>query len=261
MNFDAFWQTHRRFILSYGGAVLGFFILLMILTSGARGERDTAERAQRKARRDLQEQRYSRSQVTELASRIEEFDARNTVLAARALPPFRAQFQIPTGSPPSQHYIQTTGALRQDLVSWALRNDCEVDESLGLPPVSPTQAQQIERVLRGLDVVDRIVRLAVENGAAKVEKINIAVRNQSGRSRGRNQPVLDITPVSLEVVFERRTAIPFLRALLEQEEAGMPTGLMSLEVQELKPRRGERRVVLEFGAGGLPEATDVEEQR
>jgi hypothetical protein len=246
MNFDAFWQTHRRFILGYGGAIIAFFILLAVLTSGARGERDTAERAQRKARRDLQEQRYSRAQVNDLEDRIEEFELRNTALAAHALPPFRVQFQIPPGSPPSQHYIQTTGALRQDLVAWALRNDCDVDESLGLPPVSPTQAQQIERVLRGLDVVDRIVRLAVENGAAKVDKINIAMRNQSGR--GRNQPVLDITPVSLEVVFERRSAMPFLRAVLEQEEAGMPTGLMSMEVQELKPRRGERRVILEFGA-------------
>lgn len=250
MNFDAFWQTHRRFILGYAGGALGFFILLMILTSGARGERDAAERELRRSQREMGTQRYSRAQVSELSERLDELDRRNERLAEHALPPFRERFRIPTGTPPSQHYIQTTGALREELIGWSLRNDCEIDESLGLPPVSPTQAQQIERVLRGLDVVDRVVRLAVENGAAKVEKISIAARGRRGA--GRTQPVIDITPVMMEVVFERRSATPFLRALLAEEEAGKPTGLLGMEVQQVKPRREERRIVLEFGAGALP---------
>ena len=39
MNFDAFWQTHRRFILGYAGGVLGFFVLLFLLTGSARDSR------------------------------------------------------------------------------------------------------------------------------------------------------------------------------------------------------------------------------
>ena len=258
MNFDAFWQTHRRFVLGYSGAVLGFFIVLFVLTSGARNDREDSERSLRRSNRELQTERYSDPQVRELESRIEELERRNTALAARALPPVRSRFQLPTGTPPSQHYIETTGALRQELVAWALRSDCEVDESLGLPAVSPTQPQQIERVLRGLDVVERVVRLAVENGASSIEKISIAVRTRQGR--GRNQPVLDITPVTLEIVFERRTATPFVRALLEQEEAGAPTGLIGLEVQPVKPRRAERRVILEFGAGEMPQPVAEEDR-
>lgn len=256
MNFDAFWQTHRRFILGYAGGVLGFFLVLFVLTSGARDKRDEAERSLRRTQRELQGDRYAASQVGELEQRLAELEQRNATLGSRALPPVRERFALPPTVPPSQHYIETTGALRQELVAWALRNDCEVDDSLGLPAVSPTQAQQIARVLRGLDVVERVVRLAVENGASAVEKISIGSR--TSRGRGRNQPVLDVTQVTLEVVFERQTATPFLRALLEQEEAGTPTGLVALEVEPLKPRRLERRVMLEFGAGVLPEPVDEE---
>ena len=256
MNFDAFWQTHRRFILGYAGGVLGFFLVLYLLTSGARSQRDEAERSLRRTQRELASDRYSSADVDVLRGRIEELERRNRSLADRALPPVRTRYRLPANVPPAQHYIETTGALRQDLVAWALRNDCEVDESLGLPAVSPTQPQQIERVLRGLDVVERVTRLAVENGATAVEQVRIGSR--ATRARGRNQPVLDITQVDLEVVFERQSATPFLRALLEQEELGMPLGLVAVTVEPLKPRRQERRVILEFGAGVLPTPADEE---
>jgi hypothetical protein len=180
---------------------------------------------------------------------------RAAAFAALALPPLREPFRLPAGKAAAQHYIEVTGELRQELVAWALRNDCEVDASLGLPAVSPTQAPQVERVLHGLDVVERVVRLAVEHGARAVERITIA---EAQRRSGGRAALLDLAPVQLEVVFVGRSPEPFLRALLDETTAGRPLGLAGLEVAALIPRRQERRVLLDFAVGSLPPAAAAE---
>jgi hypothetical protein len=247
MNLDALWQRNRRFVLGFAGGVLGFFLLLWMLTSSAAGRAAAADRALSRSTLDLRDEMYGEAQEREAEERL---------AAARAL--WRNEFRIPPGKAPAQHYIERTGELRQDLIAWALRNDCEVDETLGLPPVSPTQQQAVERVLRGLDVAERVVRLAVEYGARSVEKMTIAERSlRAGAARG---AVLDLTPVELEVVFEGNSPAPFLRALLAEGEQGRPIGLAGIEVAPPNPRKRERRVLLEFAVGVLPQVGATEAQ-
>lgn len=251
MNLDALWQRNRRFVLGFLGGVLGFFLLLWIFTSSASSRQDAASRSISRASLDLRSEMYGEAQERETQQRLSELRALNADLGARALPVWRKEFRLPQGKAPAQYYIELTGALRQDLIAWALRNDCDVDETLGLPPVSPTQQQAVERVLRGLDVSERVVRLAVEYGARSVEKMNIAERSRrAGNARG---AVLDLTPVEIEVVFEGVSPAPFLRALLAEGENGRPIGLAGIEVSPPNPRKRERRVLLEFAAGVMPE--------
>jgi hypothetical protein len=110
--------------------------------------------------------------------------------------------------------------------------------------------------LHGLDVVDRVVRMAVENGASEVEKIRIS--QKSRRKGGRNASPLDVTPVTLEIVFQRVSATPFLRQLATEQEGGNPLGLTALEVLPRNVKRMEQRILLEFGVGVMPLIT-VEE--
>lgn len=258
MNLDALWQRNRRFILGFAGGALGFFLLLWMLTSSATGRQAAAGRAISRANLDLRSEMYGEAQEREVVERLATLRALNDDLGARALPLWRNEFRLPAGKAPAQHYIELTGQLRQELIGWALRNDCEVDETLGLPPVSPTQQQAVERVLRGLDVAERVVRLAVEYGARSVEKMSIAERSlRAGAARG---AVLDLTPVELEVVFEGASPAPFLRALLAEGEAGRPIGLAGLEVAAPNPRKRERRVLLEFAVGVLPVRAEAEAQ-
>ncbi len=252
MNLDALWQRNRKFILGVLGAVLGFFIVLWMLTSGPVGRQETAARSLSKANGDLRTPMFGDQQERAAQQLLDTLRARNAEFAGKALPPVRAEYRLPAGKAPAQYYIELTGGLRQDLVSWALRNNCEVDGSLGLPAVSPTQAQQVERVLRGLDVVERVVRLAVASGASKVEKIAIAERGR--RTTSGRTAQLDLTPVQLEVVFEGRSPTPFLRAMLAESAAGRPVGLSGLEVVSPNPRKRERRLLLEFAVGVLPAA-------
>ncbi len=248
MNFDAFWQTHRRFILGFVGGVVVFFLLLAMTGNGAEEKlhrsKSTISSTKRKVKTSAM---YGSRQLSELQQRLQALQARNQELSAQTLPPFRPRFQIPASTPAAQHYIGLTGALRDELIGWALRHNCEVDESLGLPPVSPSQPQQIERVLHGLDVVERVVRLAVEHGAVEVDKIRIA--QKSRRRPGRNRSPLEITPVSMDVVFRRLSATPFLRSLFAEQSAGNPLGLVGMEILPQDGKRLEQHVRLEFGVG------------
>jgi len=255
VNLDALWQRNRKFVLGTLGGVIAFFVLLWILTTGRVGRQEAATRAIGKAATDLRTAMYTDEQERAAQQRLATLRERNAGHAARALPPLRPAFGIPAGKAPAQHYIELTGALRLDLVGWALRNNCEVDPSLGLPPVSPTQRQQVERVLRGLDVVERVVRIAVTSGARSVEKIAIADRGR--RAVGGRAAQLDLTPVQLEIVFVGKSPTPFLRAILAEPEAGRPLGLAGLEVSPPSPRNQERRILLEFAVGGLPPAAEA----
>lgn len=258
MNLDALWQRHRRFALGFAGGALGFFLLLWLLTSSAADRRSSAERAISRDVLNLRSEMYGEAEERIVQQRLEELRALNADLGMRALPLWRTEFRLPQGKSPSQHYIELTGQLRQDLIGWALRNDCDVDETLGLPPVSPTQQQAVERVLRGLDVAERVVRLAVEYGAGSVEKMTIGERSRrAGNARG---AVLDLTPVELEVVFEGRSPAPFLRALLDEGTQRRPIGLASVEVAAPNPRKRERRVLLEFAVGVTPVLESEESQ-
>lgn len=252
MNLDALWQRNRKFILVLLGAVLGFFILLWMLTSSPVGRQEAASRSLAKATGELRAAMYGDQQERQAQELLDTLRARNAEFAAKALPTVRPEYQLPKGKAAAQYYIEHTGALRQDLVGWALRNNCEVEGSLGLPPVSPTQAQQVERVLRGLDVVERVIRLAVASGASKVEKISISERGR--RSTAGRPTQLDLTPVQLEVVFEGLSPTPFLRALLAESVQGRPLGIAGIEVGAPNPRRRERRVLLEFAVGVMPAA-------
>lgn len=254
MNFDAFWQTHRRFILGFVGGIVVFFILLAVTGGGPEEEFKRSKSSIASTKRKMNANNmYGSASVRELEERLASLQERNEDLGRQALPPFRERFQIPQGTPAAQHYIGLTGELRDELVGWALRSNCEVDDSLGLPPVSPSQPQQIERILHGLDVVDRVVHMAVDSGAAEVDKIRIAEKGR--RRKGRNASALDITPVTLEVVFHRVSATPFLRRIAAEQASGNPLGLQAMEVLPRNAKRMEQRVLLEFGVGTLPEPT------
>ncbi|MFT7517398.1 MAG: hypothetical protein ACI84O_001190 [Myxococcota bacterium] len=254
MNIDAFWQANRKFILGFAGGLVVFFILLS-LVAGPAADRFKAASASvsRMKRTGSNSAQYSVSQVSDLEQRLEQLDADIETLKSGALPPFRKRFQVPNGVAPAQHYIALTGELRDELIGWALRHNCQVDESLGLPTVSPSQPLAIEQHLRALDVIDRTVRLAIATGANEVDKIRIS--KQKHMRVGRNVSPLLITALSLELTFERVSVTPFLRQLMLAQHQGNSLGIVSLEVLPPNQKKGEQRVVIEFEIGILPQLT------
>ncbi len=250
MKLDTLWQSHRRFLV---GVVVGLVVFLLgeVVIGAVAGDGVvTATRRIRAARGKLARAAYGSSAVTALRRRLEEVDERNRELAGLVLPPWRKEFRPPPGRSLRQHYIEFTAARRQELESLALLRDVEVDPSFGLPLVSPTESRDLERALRGFDVVDRVVHLAVAAGARVVDDVEISTRPVRTRLRGLPAPAVEVTPVTLSVWLPEERTETFLRALLGAEP---PLGLVRLDLGPVEARRKARPVALEFAVGRLPE--------
>lgn len=255
MNIDAFWQANKKYILSVLGAVVAFFILRSLIAGPSEDRFDSATRSISRSKLTAgRNATYSASQVRELQAQLAALEANIAVLETNSLPPFRERFQVPSGVAPAQHYLALTGELRDELIGWALRNNCQVDESLGLATVSPNQPLAIEQNLRSLDVIDRAVRLAIDSGASEVDKIRIS--QQKRKRNGRNVSPLLVTPVSMEITFQRVSVTPFLRSLLHEQRKGNPLGIVALEVLPPNSKSVEQRVVVEFEIGILPQVEE-----
>ena len=254
MNIDVFWQANRKFIVGLGAGIISFFILLAIVAGGANDRFNTASNSVSLAKRKgASGSQYSAAQVGKLEKTLAQLDADVGELIKAALPPYRKRFQVPVGVSPASHYIALTGELRDELIGWALRHNVNVDETLGLPPVSPSQPLAIEQHLRALDIVDRVVRLAIENGASEIDKIRISQQRRVGSSK-KASPLL-ITPMSLEITFSRVSVTPFLRAMMISQQSGNSLGVVSLEVLPPNQKKSEQRIRIGFDIAVLPQVT------
>ena len=254
MNIDAFWQANRKFIIGLVAGIIAFFSLVAVVAGGATDRFSTASISVSRAKRaGSNASQYSVAQVRELEGILTRLDADVTELTNAALPSYRKRFQVPVGVSPASHYIALTGELRDELIGWALRHNVNVDETLGLPPVSPSQPLAIEQHLRALDVVDRVVHLAIDNGASEIDKIRISQQRRV-RSGKKTSPLL-ITPLSLEITFARVSVTPFLRAMMISQQGGNSLGVVSLEVLPPNQKKSEQRIVIDFEIAVLPQVT------
>lgn len=255
MNFDAFWQANRRFVTGVAIGLVLFLIGEGIIGSMARTALRSSERQVGRHRATLRKRAPGSKAVDRMETRLRELRAREAALSRAALPVRRNPFEVGNGDA-SQLYIDTVGRLRNELVPWAFRADLDVEEDLGLPPVSPTRPEEIQQVLHGLDVVERIVRLAVAAGAHSVEGIDITTRRRRANRKG---PQLQLTPVSMTVVLDEGRELAFVDAVLHPEASCDPPvdslGLVRLHVGP-PDKRLRRSVQLEFEVGTLPERTE-----
>lgn len=258
MSLDTLWQLHRRFIVGTAIGLIVFLIGLAVIGSTVGKDLQRYQGLVSKHKRTLATPAYSSSQVNQLRTQLNQMVSQTQSLAAAALPPLRPEFVPAAGQSPTQHYIELTGQMRVDLIGWALRRNVDVDDSLGLPAQSPTQPQMIARILRGLDVVERVVRLAVQAGADSITDIQIASRIPKKR-RNQSGTRLDMTPVTLEVVFTENSPKNFMQAVLDSADGLGPLGLVRMELMPTNTRKKQRRVILEFAAGALPTAETEEE--
>ncbi|MDP6849650.1 MAG: hypothetical protein QGH51_03645 [Planctomycetota bacterium] len=253
MNLDAFWQANRRFLIGVAIGLVSFLILGSILVSGPKKAAASSRRSIMTATRTLRGKHVSSQDVARARTRLEALKKQGRKLAELALPIATDGFVIPEGQSPSKHYIEFTGARRQELISAGLLRDMEIDESLGLPAVSPSQPQIIAKVLHGFFVVDQMMRLAIDYGAESVD--DIAISTRSSRPGTLRASLLDITTVELEVSIQEERLRPLLQKVVAHDP---PLGLVRMEVLPVD-KKGSRSILFEFGVGSIPETQGEEE--
>ena len=176
MDLNDYWQENKRFVTTVAAGATVFLVGYLIL-SGRYEERIGAQKSQERTLRSelggelfsIEDLETAEDQNEALVAAVEALEA-GTAFRPRDL--FRLRKGGGAGSASSQ-YLQVLDQVRAELVPRAKRNSMQIVEGLGMPELSPTREDEIERYLEALDVIETVVLLAIQAGARNLDKINV----------------------------------------------------------------------------------------
>ncbi len=187
MDLNAYWQENKRFVTVVVAGLFAFLIGMLLVSSFVGDELRSQRRALDAARRQLEKPMLAQSDLAAAEDENEALRSAAGVLARAVQFQPRERFRLDGNSSASNRYFATVADLRDELLPLAGRSDLSLPPDLGLPALAPTREEEIERYLDALDVVDRVVRLAIDAGVPRVEEIRIQLDPAllSGRGLGR----------------------------------------------------------------------------
>lgn len=232
MNFDDYWQENKRFVLTVLGGLIVFWIGNMMIDSFIGSDLRSKQASRVSLQRKLREERFlprdlatARSQNEELVAARDELSG---ALAWSARPEFRLD---PSRGSAGNQYFATAQRVRDDLLRRAGRRNVRIDQDLGLPALAPTRDDEIERHLEALDLVERVVGLAIDERVERVDDIEISLdpglRGRKGVGR------VERTRIKMKMVGE---SAPMLRVLAATQAPALGASLV-IEELEIVPER------------------------
>ena len=239
MDLNDIWQEHKRFILTVAVGCLVFLIANLTVSSIYEGDLASAGARSVATRRELAKPLFGSRDRTRAEEQNDGLRLALGELRERVAFQPRAEFVLdPNGGAESIQYQRIASGVRDDLLPRAARVNLALEDTLGLPALSPTEAYKIERYLEALDVVDRAVRLAIDAGVARIDDISIkldpALLSRAGTS------TVERTKITFEMVGPSLAMTRFLLATQRAET----TALMIHEFELTAKRPEETRLSL-----------------
>lgn len=259
MDFNDYWQENRRFVTTVAVGMIVFLIAYLVLSSkysdaisGKNSQRASLER-------QLRQSLYSSADLSNAEGENEALQHAVTELSGPAEFKLREAFRLnrSAGAPSvSSQYLRALSEVRDDLIPRANRRNMKLDSGLGMPALSPTREDQIERYLEALDLIDSVAGMAVDVGVARVERIDIRLDPALGTRQG----VGRIERTRVKFSFEG-PAMPLTQLLARTQRPADGRALVIDEVEMIasKSKPGDARLDLTVVAARLHEAVDEED--
>lgn len=175
MDLNNFWQQNKRFVVSVASGAIVFVIGLMLI-DGLYGDdlakltREVGQNENRLRNTPM----FTRADRDKAQTQNEALQRSITDLEARVRFVTRPFFRVATdGAPAANQYFAVVSQTREELLRSAGRANLRLPEDLGLPALSPTRDADIVKHLEALDLVERVVRLALDSGVQRIDKIEI----------------------------------------------------------------------------------------
>jgi hypothetical protein len=259
VDLNSYWQENKRFVtLVVGGAVV--FLIAYLLVGGKYEGAISAKRGElSRLEGDLRKSHYSGSDLDAAETENEALKQAAATLAARTdfepRPPFGID-RAPGAASAGSQYLRALTEVRDTLIPRANRANMKLDPGLGMPALSPTRDDQIERYLEALDVVDTVANLAITCGVSRIERI--AVRPDPGLSS--RQGVGEIERTQIQFSFEG-PARPLTELLARTQRPPDGRALLVGDVEMIasKAKAGDARLDLTIVAARLHEPAAEEE--
>lgn len=239
MDLNDIWQEHKRFILTVAVGCLVFLIANLTVTSIYEGDLTSANARSVSTRRELAKPLFGPRDRTRAQEQNDGLREALDELRERVAFRPRQEFLLdPDGGAESIQYQRIASRVRDDLLPRAARANLALEDTLGLPALSPTEAYKIERYLEALDVVERSVRLAIDSGVARVD--DIAIKLDPSLLSREGTGTVERTKISFEMVGPSLAMTRFLNATQRADTAA----LMIHEFELTAKRPEETRLTL-----------------
>lgn len=172
MDLTGIWQEHKTFITLVMAGLLVFIIGQVIISEFYPVDAEKA--AVYRARRDIQRLEVVQRDDLEAAEEDnEKYAATYDSVVKRVNFVPREEFLLTPTESADVQYFRIVAREREALVEWPKTQNITVANNLGMPELSPTRKKEIERNLIALDVVDRVVGLAIESDMREVGTIEL----------------------------------------------------------------------------------------
>jgi len=243
VNLEEYWQENRRFVLGLAGGLVLFLIGLYVADAVYGTELRSARAQEAKIKRDLAQPMFTRAQLAEAEEDRERLRAAVDTLASTVAFAEREEFRLREGlGSASAQYHEIVGRLRDELLPAAARRNLRLEATLGLPKLSPTRASDIERYLSGLDLVERVARLAIDEGVGRMEELAIRLDPEYVSRRGTGE--IETTEVHVQLSGSAVALMRVLARLERPEDGTQPATLRRMDWGSSRHREGDASIEL-----------------
>ena len=236
MDASAYWQENKRFVVLVGAGVVLFLVAFAVEGSMFAGPLAAAKREISTHRTALRQAQYSAS---DLATAEQENaalrQAAATLVEAARFRPRQEFVPVASSGPASNHYLRVLTRVREEFGQRAARAGMELDPSLGMPELSPTNEGEILRYLEALDLVESVGDLALRARAERIEKIQ--VRLDPGLSSREGLGTIERTRVQMSVA---GSSLALTRLLAWTQRPAQGGRVFTIDKVEMLTARGKK---------------------
>lgn len=245
MDLNDFWQENKRLLIAIGCGLLVFLIGNMFVESSYGDDLRSTRRARDRERQELGKQRYSASDRDVARDEHDALSAALRDLAADVEFRARPEFVIdPELGSPGARYFTRLEEVRESLSLAAGRARLvPPDDSWGIEALATNELPVLERHLAALDVIDRVVRLAIDAGVQRIDRIQVTLDPGFGGRDGLGN--VERTSVSFTMT-TGSTSLSRLLRTSQSDEAGQPLALGDYTVKGLPSRPDQVNADLVF---------------
>jgi hypothetical protein len=172
MDLTGIWQENRTFIMA---VVAG--LLVLIIGQVVISELYPVDAERKALMKSLSDIRRLEAVPRDLLDRAQDdndaYTAQYEAVLERVDFEPREEFLLDPSVNPDVQYFRIVSQEREVLVEMPKTLNITVANNLGMPELSPTRRGDIQRALLGLDIVDRVVSLAIESDVREVGSIDL----------------------------------------------------------------------------------------
>ena len=237
MDSSDFWQENKRLIVTLACGLLVYSIAGIII-EGAYGSDLTSARRELNANKSaLRLERYSGTDRN--LARDENDGLREAVRELETAVAFtpRARFVLdPAAGSASSQYFTLLEGVREDLDLAASRNRLTYPDGWGIGMLETGDPATIERQLEALDLLESVVRMAVQAGVSRITKVQIKLDPGFGSRKGLGQ--VERTRVDLSFATGSESMTRLLALTQTAHAAGRPLMIEKFQIKGERNKPG-----------------------